>query len=169
MPDLMHYQGKLYRALNPVYAREPLSGRGVELYGGRFSPKGMPALYTSVTIITALKEANQAGSLQPTTLVSCDADITPLFDTRDGALLHDHGIEAQNLGTPTWRDDMNVFGEAPTQGLARVLKNEGFCGLVVRSFAPGATDTDLNVVLWTWGDTLPHQLILINDEQRLSR
>ncbi|TGP57862.1 RES domain-containing protein, partial [bacterium M00.F.Ca.ET.229.01.1.1] len=24
----MKYQGKLYRALNPVYAREPLSGRG---------------------------------------------------------------------------------------------------------------------------------------------
>ncbi|WP_427832687.1 RES family NAD+ phosphorylase [Agrobacterium pusense] len=61
----MKYQGKLYRALNPVYAREPLSGRGAELYGGRFNPKGMPALYTSVTVITALKEANQAGSLQP--------------------------------------------------------------------------------------------------------
>ncbi len=170
MPDhLMPYRGKLYRALNPVFAREPLSGRGAELYGGRFNPKGMPALYTSVTVITALKEANQAGSLQPTTLVSYDADITPLFDTRDGALLHDHGIEAQTLGTATWRDDMNVFGEAPTQRLARTLKNEGFCGLIVRSFAPGATDTDLNVVLWTWGDTLPHQLILIDDEQRLSR
>ncbi|MDH2089601.1 RES family NAD+ phosphorylase [Rhizobium pusense] len=165
----MKYQGKLYRALNPVYAREPLSGRGAELYGGRFNPKGMPALYTSVTVITALKEANQAGSLQPTTLVSYDADITPLFDTRDEALLHDHGIDAQTLSTLTWRDDMNVFGEAPTQRLARSLKNEGFCGLIVRSFAPGATDIDLNVVLWTWGDTVPHQLILIDDEQRLSR
>ncbi len=115
----MKYQGKLYRALNPVYAREPLSGRGAELYGGRFNPKGMPALYTSVTVITALKEANQAGSLQPTTLVSYDADITPLFDTRDGALLHDHGIDAQTLGTATWRDDMNVFSEAPTQEMGR--------------------------------------------------
>ena len=165
----MKYQGKLYRALNPVYAREPLSGRGAELYGGRFNPKGMPALYTSVTAITALKEANQAGSLQPTTLVSYDADITPLFDTRDGALLNDHGIKAQTLGTATWRDDMNVFSEAPTQRLARTLKNEGFCGLIVRSFAPGATDADINVVLWTWGDILPHQLILIDDEQRSSR
>lgn len=165
----MRYKGKLYRALNPVYAREPHSGRGAELYGGRFNPKGMPALYTSVTVITALKEANQAGSLQPTTLVSYDADITPLFDTRDGALLHDHGIEAQTLGTATWRDDMNVFSEASTQRLARTLKNEGFCGLIVRSFAPGATDADINVVLWTWGDTLPHQLILVDDEQRLSR
>ncbi|RWF09115.1 MAG: RES domain-containing protein, partial [Mesorhizobium sp.] len=41
------YSGRLYRALNPVYAREPMSGRGAELYGGRFNPKGMRALYAS--------------------------------------------------------------------------------------------------------------------------
>ena len=39
------YAGPLYRALNPVYAREPLSGRGAELYGGRFNAKGVAALY----------------------------------------------------------------------------------------------------------------------------
>src|SRR5690606_4555103 len=53
------WSGKLYRALNPVYAREPLSGRGAELYGGRFNPKGMPALYASTSVLTALREANQ--------------------------------------------------------------------------------------------------------------
>ena len=37
------YRGKLYRALNPIHAREPLSGRGAALYGGRFNPKGTPA------------------------------------------------------------------------------------------------------------------------------
>lgn len=82
----MRYQGKLYRALNPIYAREPLSGRGAELYGGRFNPKGMPALYTSLTIMTALKEANQVGNLQPTTLVSYDADIEHVFDCREEGL-----------------------------------------------------------------------------------
>jgi RES domain-containing protein len=64
------YQGKLYRALNPVYAQEPLSGRVAELYGGRFNPKGVPALSTSLAVLTALREANQVGNLQPTTLVS---------------------------------------------------------------------------------------------------
>jgi len=29
----MFYRGPLYRALNPIYAREPLSGRGAEHYG----------------------------------------------------------------------------------------------------------------------------------------
>ncbi len=69
------YKGALYRALNPVYAREPLSGRGAELYGGRFNQKGIPALYTALDPATALREANQVGSLQPTLLVSYRADL----------------------------------------------------------------------------------------------
>ncbi|WP_352778981.1 RES domain-containing protein, partial [Mesorhizobium sp. M0571] len=32
---------------------------------GRFDPKGVPALYSSLSVVTALREANQAGSLQP--------------------------------------------------------------------------------------------------------
>lgn len=161
----MHYKGKLYRALNPLYAREPFSGRGAELYGGRFNPKGMPALYTSLTIMTALSEANQAGSLQPTTLVSYDAD----FETCDQNLLEKHRITPQALSNTTWRDEMNLRGEALTQQLARDLKNAGFHGLVVRSFAPGTTDADLNIVLWIWGTSLPNRLSVIDDERRLSR
>ena len=56
---MFRYEGKLYRAINPIYAREPLSGRGAELYGGRFNPKGVAALYASLSIMTALREANQ--------------------------------------------------------------------------------------------------------------
>ncbi len=164
----MHYQGKLYRALNPIYAREPLSGRGAELYGGRFNPKGMPALYTSLTIMTALKEANQVGNLQPTTLVSYDADIETVFDCRDDAALRAQGIDAAALADPTWRDQMKVSGEAKTQTFARKLAAGGCCGLLVRSSAPGASDDDLNLVLWRWGSLAPGRLILIDDEDRLS-
>ena len=71
----MRFDGKLYRALNPLFAREPLSGEGAAIYGGRFNPKGTPALYTSLSVLTALREANQVGSLQPITLVSYDAEI----------------------------------------------------------------------------------------------
>lgn len=165
----MHYQGNLYRALNPIYAREPLSGRGAELYGGRFNPKGRPALYTSLTIMTALKEANQVGNLQPTTLVSYEADIETVFDCRDDVALRAQGMDASALADPTWRDQMKVSGEARTQTFARQLAADGFCGLLVRSFAPGATDGDLNLVLWTWGSVAPGRLILIDDERRLSR
>jgi hypothetical protein len=37
----------------------------------------------------------------------------------------------------------------------------------VKSFAPGATGDDLDLVLWKWGDTAPSRLVLIDDEDRL--
>jgi len=165
----MLYRGPLYRALNPIYAREPLSGHGAELYGGRFNPKGIPALYSSLAVMTALREANQAGSFQPTTLVSYDAEIETVFDCRDEAALRAEAMDAHTLSDGRWRDQMKVTGEAATQAFARQLIAKGFHGMLVRSFAPGTTEVDLNLVLWRWGTTAPARLTLIDDENRLSR
>lgn len=163
------YRGLLYRALNPVYAREPLSGRGAELYGGRFNAKGTPALYASLSIMTALREANQVGSLQPTTLVCYEAEIERVFDTRDGAALAAEGMDAEALAASDWRDQMKKGGEARTQVFARRLANAGYQGLLVRSFARGAGPEDLNLVVFSWGAAPPSRLELIDDEQRLAR
>ncbi|SHF58103.1 hypothetical protein [Devosia limi] len=46
---------------------------------------------------------------------------------------------------------------------------EGYHGLLVPSFATGATSEDLNLVLWTWGNAAPVRVTLIDDESRLSR
>ncbi|WP_298962184.1 RES domain-containing protein [uncultured Methylobacterium sp.] len=165
----MEYRGLLYRALNPVFAREPLSGRGAELHGGRFNPRGTPALYASLAIMTAVREANQVGSLQPTTLVSYEAAIDPVFDGTDEAALREHGMDPAGLADPTWRDQMRAAGEARTQAFARRLFETGFHGLLVRSVAPGAGDADLNLVLWRWSEAAPTRLTLIDDERRLSR
>ncbi|MET3578728.1 RES domain-containing protein [Mesorhizobium robiniae] len=165
----MHYRGKLFRAINPIYAREPLSGRGAALFGGRFNPKSMPALYTSLTVMTALREANQVGNLQPTTLVSYDAEIERVFDSRDEEALRQEGLDATALVDSTWRDQMQASGEARTQALARRLIAKGYQALLVRSFVVGSVETDLNLVLWKWGDDPRSQLALIDDEGRLSR
>lgn len=162
------YSGRLYRALNPVYARDPLSGRGAELYGGRFNPKGMPALYASTSVMTALREANQVGDLQPTTLVCYRAAIEAVFDATDAAGLAAHGLDAAALADPGWRDAMRRQGEAPTQRMARLLAAGGYNGLLVRSFSKGAGDDDLNLVLWRWGEDAPSRLELIDDENRLA-
>jgi RES domain-containing protein len=162
------YRGKLYRALNPIYAREPLSGDGARRYGGRFNPKGMPALYCSLSIMTAVREANQAGTLQPTTLVSYDAEIEGVFDSRDETALRAEGMDAAALSATTWRDEMKVIGEARTQTFARTLVAKGYCALLVKSFAPGASGDDLNLVLWRWGNVPPARLSLIDDEGRLT-
>ncbi|MDE3175238.1 MAG: RES domain-containing protein [Pseudomonadota bacterium] len=165
----MRYQGRLYRALNPIYAREPLSGRGAERHGGRFNPKGVPALYASLSIMTALREANQVGALQPTTLVCYDADIGSVFDSRDEDALAAQGMDAAALADATWRDQMKAQGEAGTQTFARRLIAAGYDGLLVRSFAPGADADDKNLVLWRWGAAPPARIVLIDDEGRLSR
>lgn len=165
----MHYRGKLYRAINPVYAREPLSGRGAEPYGGRFNPKGVPALYLSLSVKTALREANQVGNLQPTTLVSYDAEIERVFNCRDDDALKARNIDVATLADSTWRDQMKATGEARTQTFAKDLIAANYHGLLVRSFALGASGDDLNLVLWKWSDKGPSRLSLIDDENRLSR
>jgi len=162
------YRDKLYRALNPVFAREPLSGRGAEIYGGCFNPKGVPALYASLSIMTALREANQVGNLQPTTIVSYDAQIEMIFDCRDELALKAMGSDAVILGHDGWREQMRLKGEAETQIFARRLIADGYSGLLVRSFAKGASQDDLNLVLWRWSSSSPSRLTLIDDEHRLS-
>ena len=163
----MRYRGLLYRALNPVHARAPLSGEGARRYGGRFTPKGMPALYTAQAVTTAIREANQIGTLQPTTLVAYEADIRPIFDATDPAALGAQGLSAADLAADDWRLRMLAEGKAPTQQLAERLKASGFAGLQVPSFAKGATAADLNLVLWIWGPDAPTALRLVDDEGRL--
>ena len=117
---------------------------------------------------TAIKEANQAGSLQPTILVSYEADIENVFDGRDEAALKPFGMCPGDLADPGWRDRMKAEGKAPTQVFAETLAAEGFNALLVRSYAPGTSQDDLNLVLWRWGGKGPSRLVLIDEEGRLS-
>lgn len=163
----MRFRGLLYRALNPVWAREPLSGEGARRHGGRFNPRGMPALYAAQSVMTAIREANQVGTLQPTTLVAYRADLDPVFDGTDPAALAAVGATPALLAADDWRLRMQRDGKAPTQALAERLAAAGYVGVQVRSFAPGAGAGDLNLVLWTWGDRAPARLQLVDDEGRL--
>lgn len=164
----MDFRGTLYRAINPIWARDPTSGYGAAVYGGRFNERGTPALYCALTPLTALREANQVGDLQPTTMVAYRAEIDGVFDTRDVDAMAGFGMTADALADPAWRDVMFAAGTAPTQAFASRLIAEGYRGLLVRSFARGATANDLNLVLWRWGAKPPALLTLIDDEGRLA-
>ena len=162
---MLRYQGTLFRALNPRWACEPLSGEGARRHGGRFNPRGVPALYTSTDVLTAVREANQAGALQPTVLVSYEADLEPVLDGRDPAALAAWDATPEMLAAPDWRVRMRS-GEAPTQSLARRLIEAGIVGLLVPSYARGA-EGGINLVLWRWGPERPARLSVIDDEGRL--
>ncbi len=140
-PNLIHaFQGKLYTALNPIYAGEPLSGRGAEIYGGRFNARGVAALYTSLTIKTALKEANQVAICRPTTWVCYDAILKAVFDCRASA-------------------NANIRRSSP-RGLLRTDDQE---------FSTRGKSDDLNLVLVDLGYGGTCSLVVIDDEHRLSR
>jgi len=165
----MKFTGILYRAINPVYAMDPLSGRGAQRYGGRFNRRGRPALYFALSPETALRESNQVGTLQPSTLVAYDAHLSPLFDARDTEALTRFEFNTRALGNDDWRDQMNVSGVAPTQTLAETLINEGFIGMLVPSYARGATESEYNLVLWLWESTDEVKINVIDDEDRLKQ
>jgi RES domain-containing protein len=159
----MHFTGLLYRAHNPVWSREPLSGDGAARFGGRFNRMGRPALYTSLAPETALREANQVGTLQPTTLVAYQADIGPLLDGRDAAALRPFGMAPAELDDASWRDRMLYGKPVPTQDLAEAAIARSFFGIVVPSYARGASADALNLVLWNWEG----RIRLVDDDNRL--
>lgn len=168
-PDPVAYRGLVYRSLNPVYARDPLSGRGAALFGGRFNPTGMAALYTCLSPEGAIREANQVGTLQPTTLVAYQADFESLFDANAPDALAPWSMSPADLADPDCRGRMARGEEVPTQNLAVALMTAGFAGMLVPSFARGAAVDQMNLVLWRWNTGRGDQLELIDDEGRLSR
>jgi RES domain-containing protein len=119
--------------------------------------------------MTALREANQVGTLQPTMLLAYDADIRPVFDASDADALFSFGMTPNDLAAGAWRDEMIARGESSTQKFAGRLIAEGYAALLVRSFARGASPKALNLVLWRWSAAPPTKLVLIDDNNRLSR
>lgn len=144
-----------------------MSGEGAARFGGRFNPKGTPALYTALSVATAIREANQVGDLQPTTLVAYRARLTKLFDCRDTAALARFDMTAEALADPAWREAMRKGGRAPPQDFARALITAGHPGLLVQSIARGTRADDLNIVLWRWTGK-GAGLTVIDDEARLA-
>jgi RES domain-containing protein len=161
----MRFQAVVYRALNPVWVGDPLSGEGARRHGGRFNPKGMAALYSTLDPVTAVREVSQIGQpLQPTILVSFQADIDPVFDATDATLLAEQGITAEMLAADDWRVHMAAGRDAPTQSLARRLLDQGYAGMLAPSYARLAPPEARNLILWRW---TPETLRLIDDDRRL--
>ena len=150
-PPEPRFHGTLYRALNPLWMRQPLSGEGARRHGGRFNAKGTPALYTALTPEGAIAEANQVGRpFEPVTLVAYEADLGPVFDACDPECLKAERIDPAVLSADDWRLQMRRDGASDGQRLAARLAAEGWVGMIVPSFARGIKPGARNLVLWHW-------------------
>ena len=166
----MRFRGVVYRAHNPQWSWTPLSGEGARRYGGRFNRPGVPALYCSLSQLTAIREAQPVGRLmQPLTLCAYEVDAEPVFDATDSGQLRGIGVDDADVACASWEADM-LDGAVPvSQRLADRLVAEGYVGMRVRSFAVGASPADLNLVMWRWGTAYPIRVSLVDEEGRLAR
>ena len=107
--------------------------------------------------------------MQPLTLCACEVDAEPIFDATDPSQLRRRGVAEADLACATWEADMLGGAGAASQRLADRLTDEGYVGMLVRSFAFGAGEDDVNLVLWRWGGSYPARVVLVDDEGRLRR
>lgn len=166
----MRFCGTCYRAHDPRWAFSPLSGAGAALHGGRFNPKGVPALYLALTVEGMILEMSHglAVRFEPLTICTYDVDAADVIDLRDERGRRSHGIELGALACP-WVDDVSS-GRAPASWrLAEQMIARGAAGVVVPSFAIGARADMSNLVLWSWGPDLPHRVVVHDPSGRLPR
>ncbi len=166
----MRIREVVYRAHNPQWAWTPMSGEGARRYGGRFNRRGVPALYLSFSPVTAIRESQPVGQpMQPLTLCAYEVDAEPVFDAEDPVMLREAEVNPHDVACPAWEAEMLGGTVAASQVLAERLVAAGYVGMRVRSFAVGAGDEDLNLVMWKWGDGYPSRVAVIDEEGRLGK
>lgn len=147
-----------------------MSGEGARRFGGRFNRRGIPALYTSLNPLTAIREAQPLGRpMQPLTICAYEVDAEPIFDALDGEQCRAAGVDDVDLACPSWEAGMLAGFVPASQALADRLVTAGYVGMRVRSFAAGARVDDLSLVMCRWAARRPVRLVVIDDEGRLSR
>jgi RES domain-containing protein len=166
----MRFQGTCYRAHDPKWSFKPLSGEGAATHGGRFNPKGKPALYLSLSIETAIKEANQgfAFKINPCVLCSYEVDCDDIADLRTDAARRLQRVAWADMSC-AWFADL-IAGRRPASwNVHDRLTENGFAGILAPSFAPGATGDDHNLVLWDWSRDPPHRVKVFDPTGRLPK
>lgn len=167
----MIYRGPAFRAHNPRWSWLPTSGEGAALYGGRFNAKGVPALYLATDMTTAMREVAHGFPtrlVDPLTIVSYAVDCADIVDLTSMRVLRAKGITPDQLACG-WLLLQEAGKPVPSQAIAHRLIAEGAAGILVRSFAPGSSAENINLVLWRWSEKPPHQVRMHDPGKRLPK
>ncbi len=91
-----------------------------------------------------------AHRLTPYVVCSYDVDCEDIADLRTDTERNKLGVASDDLAC-AWGDALIARREPESWGVVRRLTVDGFAGILVPSFANGATAADQNLVLWQWG------------------
>lgn len=163
MPDAAKLE--LWRAFVPRWAHLPLSGEGAAQFGGRWNPKGMPAIYAACELSTAWAEYNQGFVQHPALIARLELSGARLADLTDEATLAELGVK-EAIHRCEWRDAMDRAKVPATHALAKRLLRAGWHGVLYPSFmSPGGSC----VALWRWNGRNAPRLDVIDPDHRLPK
>lgn len=135
---------------NPFAVSSSVGEEGASPLGRRFNPRGVAALYTSFDFETCARELLFGLNTEQYTFYHLAVESSAIADLSSRKVREKLGIRWPELECPTWESEMNRGVIPTTHAVATRLIERGYRGVVVPSFAPGATRDDLNLVLWAW-------------------
>ncbi|BAC90666.1 RES family NAD+ phosphorylase [Gloeobacter violaceus] len=153
------YEKRCWRILAPRWAYQPLSGEGAARNGGRWNPKGVPALYLSESIDTAFAEYQQTLYVRPGTFCAYRLLVAGVVDLCDPTVLVELGVNEETLPC-AWREIALIRKDTPpTWTLASKLFAAGASGVRVPS---AQFNGGINIVLWRWNDAPERQVEVLD-------
>lgn len=166
----MRFQGVCYRAHDPRWAWTPVSGDGAAIHGGRFNPKGVPALYLASSVEGMFAEMGHgfARRFEPLTVCAYDLDMEDMADLRTDRSRAEAGVSLADMACP-WMLDLAEGRKPASWTVAQRLIGDGAAGALVPSFANGARPDHFNAVLWKWSSEPPHRVTVFDPGERLPK
>jgi RES domain-containing protein len=146
-------------------AREPPSRAD-----GSIGPAWRRSTSHSASFNTAFREVSAGFAHRLTAYVLCSYDVEceDVLDLCIEAGRAAHGIRLSDLAC-AWGDALIAGREPASWTVVRRLLADGCAGMLVPSFANGATADDRNLVLWRWGPNLPHKVTVYDPSGKLPK
>jgi RES domain-containing protein len=155
----LRFQGTCYRGHDPKWAFSPVSGEGARTKGGRFNPRGTPALYLSLTVECLFIEMGHGFSqrFSPLTVCAYEVDVKDIIDLRTERGRRRTGVGIRDMAC-AWANDLADNRQPASWRVVQKLLAVRAAGILVTSFANGARSDLSNLVLWIWTPDLPHRV-----------
>ena len=168
----MPFSETVFRSCTPKYASQSdlLTGEGSRQNGGRWNPKGIAAIYASLTPETAMAEtlahyryyAMPIEDAMHRTFVAIETHLNEVIDRRQGIVRQRIGISLNRILTVDWRKEVSAGNEPVTQRLGRAAYEINVEALIV----PSAADPDgYNVLIFPDNLKSNSTIRLLHDDQ----